>query len=169
MEQRGRRGAGDQATHLPGRDRVTGIGGAAPAGGARHPALGRQRAPPAGITTRCQELADGGPSRSARGSKGKAHPKGGGVQEPEAGQDEMPKARPGAVRRTPQIARMRCPGGAPRGARTLPATVRALLRLRFIGAPSPRLLRGTDLSAEARRAKAEESLRPSRGRKEHGR
>jgi hypothetical protein len=50
--------------------------GAAPAGVVRSHALGRRRTPPGGSKTPCEELADGGAN--------------------------APKARPGAVRRTPR-------------------------------------------------------------------
>jgi len=70
------------------------------------PALGRRRAPPGDITIPCEELADGGPSRSARGLEGAVDPKGAASSGPEAEQDEKPKARSRRRRRMPQIARM---------------------------------------------------------------
>jgi hypothetical protein len=79
--------------------------GAAPAGGGRNvpPAPGRRRAPPGGITTPCEELADGGPLRSAGRSEGAVDPKGAASSEPKAERDEMPKARTRRRRRTLQI------------------------------------------------------------------
>ncbi len=71
---------------------------AAPAGRRRtlllHP--GGAGAPPGVTRDPCQELADGGPLRLARGSKEAVDPKGAASFEPEAEAKRTPKARPGA-------------------------------------------------------------------------
>src|SRR3972149_4391589 len=93
MEQRGRQGAGDRAFLLPGRDRATGIGGAAPAGGVRPLALGRRRPPPAGTMTRREELAD----RWGPVARLKARPGAGGRTAANKPGHGVPGARPGAA------------------------------------------------------------------------
>ena len=59
---------------------------AAPAGRRRTLLLrsGGAGAPPGGTTTPCEELADGGPLRLARGFEKRGHPEGVSVSEPEA-------------------------------------------------------------------------------------
>ena len=59
-------------------------------------------APPGDTRAPCQELADGGPLRLARGSKGAVDPKGAASFEPQGKTKRTPKARPGAGVRTPR-------------------------------------------------------------------
>src|SRR5512141_2017317 len=77
---------------------------AAPAGRRRtlllHP--GGAGAPPGDTRIPCEELADGGPSRLARGSKDAATQKGPPSPGRRQGETVNRKARPGAVRKTPR-------------------------------------------------------------------
>src|SRR6185437_9700451 len=73
---------------------MTAGGGAAPArGDERSSPPGRRRAPPGGTTAPCQELADGGPPRSAYGPEGFGDPQGAASSGTTAAQGAKPKAR----------------------------------------------------------------------------
>jgi hypothetical protein len=79
---------------------------AAPAGGRRTllPHSGGAGAQPGGTMTPCEELADGGPLRLARGSKDKAAQKAASVSEPEAGRNGASES---AARRRNDVAMAR--------------------------------------------------------------
>src|ERR1700722_19055031 len=82
----------------------------APAGGdgTYPPHSGGAGAPPGGTRASCQELADGGPLRLARGSEGAVDPKSAASFEPEAGRNG-PRKRGPACSENAAMARREAP------------------------------------------------------------